>query len=57
MSTPACGSKQSDTVRKARVQVAPHAKKKRRLNMLDERRGRGGGGETKFQPLVVIGRS
>ena len=53
MSAPACGTKQSGGVRKAMVVGAPHARKKRRLNGLDKKRGRGGGGDTQSQALVV----
>ena len=52
-STPSRGSKQSNAVRKARVQGAQHVKKKRRLNAPDEKRGRGRGGETQSQPPVA----
>ena len=34
----------------------PHVKKKRRLNALDRRKGRGREGETQLQPLVVAER-
>ena len=53
MSAPACGSKQSGSVRKATALGAPHAKKKRRLNGPDEKRGRGGGGDTQLQALAA----
>ena len=52
---PLHGNKQSDAVKNARVQGAPHAKKKRRLNVPDERRGRGGGGEAQLQLTIVAG--
>ena len=52
MSTLVHGGKQSDSVRKARAQGELHTEKKRRLNGPDERRERGGGGETQLQPLV-----
>ena len=53
MSAPTHGSKQSDAAKKARAQAAPIAKKKRRLNVLDDRGGRGGEGETQSQLPVV----
>ena len=37
MSAPTHGSKRSDAARKARAQGAPIAKKKTRLNVLDDR--------------------
>ena len=52
MSAPTRGSKQSDAARKARVQTAPIAKKKRRLNAPDDK-GEGKEGETQLQPPVV----
>ena len=57
MSAPTCGSKQSDTAKKARAQATPIAKKKRRLNALDDGGGRGGEGETQSQPPAVPKRS
>ena len=42
-------SKRSGSVRKATALGAPHTKKKRRLNGPDEKRGRGGGGDTQSQ--------
>ena len=39
MSAPTRGSERSDSARKARAQCALYAKKKRRLNGPDERRG------------------
>ena len=39
MSVPTRGSKRSDAAKKARAQAAPIAKKKRRLNALDDRGG------------------
>ena len=53
MSAPTCGSKRNDATMKARAQAAPFAKKKRRLNALDDRGGRGGEGETQSQPLAI----
>ena len=53
MSAPTHGSKQSDATRKARAQAAPFAKKKRRLNALDDRGGRGGERETQSQPPAI----
>ena len=50
MSALSRGSKRSDAIRKARAQGVPHVKKKRRLNVSDKRRGRGGGGETRHGP-------
>ena len=50
MSTPMCGSKQSNASRKARAQVAPIAKKKRRLNVLDDR----GGGAERVRPCCDV---
>ena len=41
MSAPTRGSKLSNATRKARAQAVPFAKKKRRLNALDDRGGRG----------------
>ena len=46
MSAPTHGSKQSDAARKSRAQAAPIAKKKRRLNALDDR----GGGMERARP-------
>ena len=43
MSAPARGSKGSGSIRKAMALGAPHAKKKRRLNGPDEKRGRAEG--------------
>ena len=40
------GSKQSDAIRKARAQGALDVKNKRRLNVPDEKMGRGGDRET-----------
>ena len=57
MSAPARGSKGSGSVRKAMGLGAPHAKKKRRLNGPDEKRGRGGGGDTQSQVPTVARRS
>ena len=57
MSAPACGSKRSGSGRKATALGAPHARKKRRLNGPDERRGRGGGGDTQSQKPTVARRS
>ena len=53
MSAPTHGSKQSNAARKARVQAAPFAKKKRRLNAPDDRGGRGREDETQSQLLAV----
>ena len=55
MSALSHGNKQSNAVRKARAQGVLHVKKMRRLNVLDEKRGRGGGGETQSQQPVVVG--
>ena len=57
MFAPTRGSKRSNAARKARAQAAPIAKKKRRLNALDDRGGRGGEGETQLQPPTVPKRS
>ena len=57
ISTPACGSKRSGSGKKATALGAPHAKKKRRLNGPDEKRGRGGGGDTQSQAPTVARRS
>ena len=46
MSAPTCGSKQSDAARNARVQAAPIAKKKIRLNVPDDK----GGGAERARP-------
>ena len=46
MSAPTRGSKRSDATRKARAQAAPIAKKKRRLNVPDDR----GGGAERARP-------
>ena len=46
MFAPTHGSKQSDATRKATAQAAPIAKKKRRLNMLDDK----GGGVERARP-------
>ena len=51
------GSKQNGSIIKARALGVPHAKKKRRLNGPNERRGRGGGGDTQLQAPTVVGRS
>ena len=56
MSAPSGGSKRSDVIMKARAQGVPHVKKKRRLNALDKRRGRGGGSETQWQLPAIVGR-
>ena len=53
MSAPMHGSKRSDATKEARAQAAPIAKKKRRLNAPDDRRGRDGEGETQSQPPAV----
>ena len=53
MSAPARGSKQSGSVKKATALGAPHARKKRRLNGPDEKRGRGGGGDTQSQAPAI----
>ena len=53
MSAPVRGSKQSNSVRKTMALGAPHAKKKRRLNGPDEKRERGGGGDTQLQAPAV----
>ena len=57
MSTPTRCSKRSSSITKATVLGAPHTKSKRRLNGLDEKRGRGGEGDTQLQAVVVVGRS
>ena len=57
MSAPARGSKRSGSGRKATALGAPHARKKRRLNGPDEKRGRGGGGDTQSQAPTVARRS
>ena len=57
MSTPVHGSKRSGSVMKARALGALHAKKKRRLNGPEERRGRGRGGDTQSQVLAAAKRS
>ena len=57
MSAPARGSKRSGSGRKATALGAPHAKKKRRLNRPDEKRGRGGGGDTQSQVPTTARRS
>ena len=57
MSTPTHGSKRSGSIKKATTLGAPHAKKKRRLNGLDEKRGRGRGGDTQSQMPTVARRS
>ena len=57
MSAPTRGSKQSGSDRKAMALGTPHSKKKRRLNGPDEKRGRGGGGDTQSQALVAARRS
>ena len=57
MSAPARESKRSGSVRKATALGAPHAKKKRRLNGPDEKRGRGGGGDTQSQAPAAARRS
>ena len=53
MSTPARGSKRSASGRKVTALGAPHARKKRRLNGPDEKRERGGGGDTQLQALAA----
>ena len=53
MFSPAFGSKQSGSIMKARPLGAPHTKNKIRLNEPDERRGRGGGGDTQLQAPTV----
>ena len=53
MSAPAHDSKQSGSVRKAAALGAPHARKKRRLNGPDEKRGRGGVGDTQLQAPAI----
>ena len=57
MSAPARGSKRSGSVRKATALGAPHARKKRRLNGPDKKRGRGGGGDTQLQAPPAARRS
>ena len=57
MSAPAHDSKRSGSVRKATAVGAPHAKKKRRLNGPDEKRGRCGGGDTQSQAPIAARRS
>ena len=57
MSAPARESKRSCNIRKAVALGAPHARKKRRLNGPDEKRGRGGGGDTQSQAPAVARRS
>ena len=57
MSAPARGSKRSGSGRKATALGAPHARKKRRLNGPDEKRGRSGGGDTQLQAAIVARRS
>ena len=51
------GSKQSGSGKKTMALGAPHAKKKRRLNGPDEKRGRGGGGDTQSQVPTATRRS
>ena len=46
MSAPTCGSKRSDASTKARAQATPIAKKKRRLNVLNDK----GGGAERARP-------
>ena len=57
MSAPAHGSKRSSNGRKVTALGAPHARKKRRLNGPDEKRGSGGGGDTQSQVPTVARRS
>ena len=57
MSSPARGSKRSGSIKQLTALGAPHAKKKRRLNGPDEKRGRGGGGDTQSQVPVAARRS
>ena len=57
MSAPACGSKRSGNGRKATALGVPHARKKRRLNGPDEKRERGGGGDTQLQAPAAARRS
>ena len=57
MSAPARGSKRSGSGRKATALGAPHARKKRRLNGPDEKRERGGGGDTQLQAPAAARRS
>ena len=57
MSPPTRGSKRSCSGRKATALGAPHARKKRRLNGPDEKRGRSGGGDTQSQAPTAARRS
>ena len=57
MSAPARGSKRSGSGRKATALGAPHSRKKRRLNGPDEKRERGGGGDTQLQVPAAARRS
>ena len=57
MSAPVRGSKRSGNVTKTTALDAPHTKKKRRLNGPDEKRGRGGGGDTQSQAPTAVGHS
>ena len=57
ISAPVRGSKQSSSITNVRALGAPHAKKKRRLNGLDERRGRGGGADTQLHAPAGARRS
>ena len=57
MSAPAHGSKQSGSGRKATALGAPHAWKKRRLNGPNEKKERGGGGDTQLQAAAATRRS
>ena len=57
MSAPARGSKRSGSSMKVTALGAPHARKKRRLNGPDEKRERGGGGDTQLQAPVAARRS
>ena len=50
------GSKRTDSIRNARVQGAPHCKKKIRLKVPDERR-EGTVKVNQSQPPTVVGRS
>ena len=52
MSAPVRGSKRSGSVMKVTTLGAPHTKKKRRLNWLDKKRGRGRVGDTQSQVPV-----
>ena len=57
MSAPARDSKRSGIVRNAMALGAPHAKKKKRLNGPDKKRGRGGGRDTQLQAPAAARRS